>query len=302
MADQTITMEVPAVGDRPADGIPPAGAHDTLPCTVIERRRGWQLINLREVWRYRELAYFLCWRDIKVRYKQTVLGLTWTVIQPLLSMVVFTLFLGRGAGLQEGMATPYQVFVLAGLVPWTLFSQSLSRSSQSIVASANLVTKVYFPRILIPTAATGACLLDFGVGAVILGVVTTCYGVMPSIRLLMLPIFVLLALIAALGVGTLISALNVAYRDFRYAVPFVVQTWMFLTPVLYPDTIVPERWRWLLALNPMTGAISGCRACVIPEFAFDWPIIGVSAGVALAFFVLGLAFFRRVERRFADII
>ncbi len=305
MSAEVSPIEAVSVTERQVSG-PPSPRQDSvaeLPCTVIEPRRGWQLINFKELWRYRELAYFLCWRDIKVRYKQTVLGVLWAVIQPLLTMVVFTAFFGGLAKLQERMDSPYEIFVLAGLVPWTLFSQSLSRSSQSVVGSANLVTKVYFPRILIPTAATGACLVDFGIASVILVVMMVCYGVVPSANMLMLPLFILLALVAALGIGTFISALNVAYRDFRHAIPFIVQIWLFVTPVIYPVKIVPERWRWLLALNPMTGAINGCRACILPEeFSFDWRNIAISAAVALASLLVGIAYFRRVERRFADII
>jgi len=301
MADQSASLDI-AVREPRVEEAPPLRDIQGPAPTVIEPSRGWRFLNLRELWRYRELGYFLCWRDVKVRYKQTVLGVAWAVIQPLLSMVVFTLFFGRWAGLERGMETPYPIFVLAGLVPWALFSQSLSRSSQSVVSSANLVTKVYFPRLLIPTAATGACLVDFAIGVLILAGMMAAYGVVPSVAVLLLPAFILLVLVAAVGVGALISALNVAYRDFRYAVPFIVQTWMFLTPVIYPVSVMPERWRWLLALNPMTGALKGFRACLIPEVAFDWPNIGLSAAVAVISFVFGLAFFRRVERRFADII
>lgn len=304
MNPETSTMEATGTCRQPTTAASASSDEGIggAPCTVIEPQHGWRLVDFHELWRCRELAYFLCWRDIKVRYKQTALGVLWAVIQPLLTVVVFTVLFGRLTGLQRQMSSPYEIFVLAGLLPWTLFSQALARSSQSVVSSANLVTKVYFPRILIPMAATGACLVDFTIAGVILALLMVCYGVAVSASLLLFPIFVLLAFVAALGVGIFISALNVAYRDFKYVVPFTIQIWMFLTPVIYPVKIIPEKWRWLLALNPMLGAINGCRACLIPEFTFDWGHIGLSAGVATGALVSGVAYFRRVERTFADII
>jgi lipopolysaccharide transport system permease protein len=273
-----------------------------LPVTIIEPSKGWIAINWKDLWQYRELLYFLTWRDIKVRYKQTVLGALWAIIQPFMSMVVFTVFFGQLGGLNKFTGgVPYPIFVYAGLLPWTLFAQSLGRSSDSVVGSANLITKVYFPRLIMPAAAMGACLVDFAFSLIVLIGMMVWYGVPPSSAMLLLPVFVLLTAVAALGIGTLISALNVSYRDFRYVVPFMIQLWMFITPVIYPVTIVPEKWRWLLALNPMTGITSGCRASLL-NGSFDWPSIGISSLVALAAFALGTIYFRRVERAFADIV
>ncbi len=269
--------------------------------TIIAPRR-WQPFALLTLWRFRELAYLLCWRDIKVRYKQTLLGMLWAVIQPLLLMVVFTVFFGKLAGLQKHMESPYAIFVFAGQLPWLLFAQSLGRSSQSVIGSANLVTKVYFPRMLIPISASGACVIDFAIAAVILAVMMPYYAVAFTANILLLPVFVLMAFVCALGVGIFVSALNVAYRDFRYVVPFMINIWFFVTPVVLPVKVVPERWRWLLALNPMYGAVTGFRACILEEFHFDWGNIGIGAAVTVVTLFLGMAYFRRVERRFADII
>jgi lipopolysaccharide transport system permease protein len=281
---------------------PFADAAAELPLTVIERRPGWRLIDFRELWRYRDLFLFLTWRDISVRYKQTVLGALWAIIQPFMAMIVFSVFFGRLGGLDKQTGSvPYPIFVYAGLLPWTLFSQALGRSSESVVGSSNLITKVYFPRLVIPTAATGACLVDFAISFLVLIGMMVYYGIVPHAGVLMLPVFVVLVVVSALGVGTFVSALNVSYRDFRYVIPFMIQIWMFATPVIYPVTIVPERWRWVLSLNPMAGVIDGCRASILGT-PFDWPNIGLSALVAIVFFVFGLFYFRRVERRFADII
>lgn len=273
-----------------------------LPLTVIEARWRWRLLDLKELFRYRDLFYFLTWRDIAIRYKQTVLGALWAILQPLLSMIVFTIFFGRLAGLdQQTGGIPYPIFVYAGLLPWTLFAQSIGRSSQSIVGSSRLISKVYFPRLIIPAAATGACLVDFAIASSIVVVMMVCYGIAPSAHVLAVPLFLALTVLAALGVGILISALNVAYRDFRYVVPFMMQLWMLATPAIYAKGLLPQRWQWLATANPMNAIVDGWRSCILGE-PFDWASIGPAALLVLVAFAVGVAYFRRAERWFADII
>ncbi len=275
---------------------------EELPLTVIEARWRWRLLDLKELIRYRDLFYFLTWRDIAIRYKQTVLGVLWAILQPLLSMVVFTIFFGRLAGLdQQTGGIPYPIFVYAGLLPWTLFSQSVGRSSQSIVGSSRLISKVYFPRLIIPAAATGACLVDFAIASSIIVVMMVCYGIALSAHVLAVPLFLVLTVLAALGVGTLISALNVAYRDFRYVVPFMMQLWMLATPAIYAKGLLPQRWQWLATANPMNAIVDGWRSCILGE-PFDWASIAPAALLVLVAFAVGVAYFRRAERWFADII
>jgi lipopolysaccharide transport system permease protein len=270
--------------------------------TIIEPSRGWIAINWKDLWQYRELLYFLTWRDIKVRYKQTVLGALWAIIQPFMSMVVFTIFFGRLAGLDKKTGDiPYPIFVFAGLLPWNLFSQSLGRSSQSVVSSAHLITKVYFPRLIIPLSSVGTGLVDFAVAFAILAGMMIYYGVMPTLNVAMVLPLVFLTVVAALGVGMILSALNVAYRDVGYVVPFVVQLWMFATPVIYPLSIVPKRWQWVMSLNPLTGIIEGYRSAILGT-AFDWANLGVSVSAAVIAFLAGIVYFKRVERQFADIV
>ncbi len=268
--------------------------------TVIEPRKGWLSINWREIWRYRELLYFLTWRDVKVRYKQTVLGILWAFIQPFLKMIVFSVIFGRLAKMDsEGF--PYPIFVYAGLLPWQFFASSLSRSGQSVVGSANLITKVYFPRLIIPLSSVGACLVDFAVSFVILVGLMLYYGIVPTLATIMVVPLVLFTIFTALGVGTFLSALNVAYRDFRHTIPFLVQIWMFATPVIYPVKIVPKRWQWLLCLNPMSGIVDAYRSAILGK-PFAWDNLGISLSVATAAFLIGLFYFRRLERQFADIV
>lgn len=273
-----------------------------LPVTIIERRRGWQIVDLPELWRYRELLFFLTWRDVKVRYKQTVLGAAWAVLQPLATMVVFTLFIGRMGGISENIEH-YSLFVFAGLLPWTFFANAIGTAGQSIVGSQNLVTKVYFPRLIIPAGAVGAGLVDFAVAFALLLGMMPFYRVWPTWSMLLaLPIFLLLV-VAALGVGTLLSALTVAYRDFRYVVPFSIQLWMFATPCIYLDaaTVVGPRSRLLLPLNPAYGLIYNFRQAMLGG-GFDCYSLAVSGGVSVGLLLLGCMYFRRVERGFADII
>ena len=268
--------------------------------TVIEPHNGWVGLNWRELLHYRDLFYFLVWRDIKVRYKQTVLGALWAIIQPTMYMLVFSLFFGRLAGIpSDGL--PYPIFLYAGLLPWMLFASSVSQSANSVIGSSNLITKVYFPRLIIPLASVGAALVDFAVASSILLVLMFYYGIAPGPGLLWLPLLVAGTVITALGVGMLIAALNVAYRDFRYVVPFMIQLWLFLTPVIYPVSFVPPRWQWLLLLNPMTGLIASFRACLLDQ-PIPWGMLGFSALMAVVFFLAGCFYFRRVEDSFADVI
>jgi homopolymeric O-antigen transport system permease protein len=280
----------------------PVGEGDELPVTIIEPKPGWRFIDLGELWRYRELLFFLTWRDIKVRYKQTVLGATWAILQPFATMVVFSLFFGRLAEMPAGGA-PYPLFVFAGLLPWFFFSNAITSASQSVVGSQNLVTKVYFPRLIIPLGAVGAALVDFVIAFGMLVCLMFYYDVAPSWQLLLVPLLSLGLLIAATGVGTLLSALTVAYRDFRYVVPFMVQLWMFATPSIYlhADAFASPRWDAVLPLNPAHGLIANFRAAVLGT-PMDLYSLGISLAVSVLLLVIGCMYFRRVERSFADII
>lgn len=269
------------------------------PVVVIEPRRGWQTIGFPELWRYRELVYFFVWRDVKVRYKQTVIGAAWAILQPVSAMVIFSIIFGRFAKIPSD-GVPYPIFVYAGLLPWTLFANAVSQAGTSLVNQAHLLTKVYFPRLLVPTAAAGPGLVDFTLSFCVYGGLMLWYSHLPGISILLLPALVLLAVITALGTGYLLASLTVTYRDFRIVVPFMLQTWMFASPVVYPVTLVPERYQWLMALNPMSGVIGAFRSILL-NHAIDWHALGLSTLVALTLFVFGLYNFRRVERRFADI-
>ena len=268
--------------------------------TVIEPIQGWSALDLKELWAYRELFFVLAARDVRVRYKQTVLGFLWAIVQPLMLMVVFSILFGRLAQMPSD-GIPYPVFVYAALLPWTFFATAIGASGNSLVGSAHLVSKVYFPRLIIPLSSIGAGLVDFTISAGVLLLLMAWYGVGWSINLLAAPLLIAGVVFIALGVGTLLSALTVTYRDFRYVIPFIIQFWMFATPVVYPASLVPEAWRWLLYLNPMAGLIEGFRSVFLGR-PFDIPALGLSLGVALIFFVVGVAYFEKAERRFADII
>ncbi|MFC1680192.1 ABC transporter permease [Pseudomonadota bacterium] len=257
-------------------------------------------LRLGELWSYRELLWVLTERDIKVRYKQTTMGIAWALLQPLAAMLIFTLFFGRLAKIPSD-GVPYPIFVFAALVPWTFFSNAISNSAISLVDSSNLVGKVYFPRLIIPLSAIGAWLVDFFIAGLILLVMMLGYDVGWTLNLLAAPIILIAVMLTALGVGTLLSALTVAYRDFRYAIPFIIQLWMFATPVVYPASMVPEKWRWVLHLNPMAGLIEAFRSSFL-GLPFDIAAITISFSVALLIFALGVWYFERVERTFADII
>jgi len=268
--------------------------------TVIRPVKGWKKLNLVELWEYRELLLAFCVRDIKIRYKQTVLGAAWAILQPLVTMLIFSIIFGRLAGIPSD-GFPYPVFVYTGLLPWMLFSNAISSSSGSMVGSAHMVSKIYFPRVVIPFSAVGSGLVDFTVSACILLLLMFVYDVPWTWQLIMTPVLLTGVILVALGVGTALSALTVSYRDFRYVVPFMVQIWMYLTPVVYPLGFIPEKWRWLLYLNPLTGYIDGFRSVFLGK-PFDF--IGIVSAVILTIFVFvgGLKYFRKVEQRFADVI
>jgi lipopolysaccharide transport system permease protein len=268
--------------------------------TIIEPQSGWRLLDWKELWAYRELLYVLTTRDIKVRYKQTVLGFAWAIIQPVMMMVVFSIFFGNLAKMPAD-GYPYPIFVYSALLPWTFFANSITGSANSLVGSANLVSKVYFPRLIIPLASVGSGLVDFAVAASILLILMIYYGVSWTFNLLFVPLLVAGAALTALGVGTCLAALNVAYRDFRYVISFLVQFWMFVTPVVYPASIVPRQWQWALYLNPMAGVIDGFRSAFLGS-PFDVFGLLVSLTTAVILFISGVSYFSKVERRFADLI
>jgi lipopolysaccharide transport system permease protein len=279
-----------------------SSAPAALPLTVLEPRPGWHLIDLRELWRYRELLYFLTWRDVKIRYKQTVLGAGWAILQPLATMVVFSLFFRRAAG-DPSSHVPYSLFVLAGLVPWMFFSNAISQAGQSVVGNHNLVTKIYFPRLLIPLGAVTAGLVDLAVAMGMLLIMMLWYGVAPNWEFVLVPALTFGLTLAALGVGTLLSALTVAYRDFRYVVPFMVQLWMFATPSIYLQSRseVGSRLRYVLPLNPAYGLIANFRQAMLGG-SLEGYSLTVSSAVSVLLVLGGCLYFRRVERDFADII
>jgi len=268
--------------------------------TIIEPAKGWRMLDTKELWAYRELLWVLTTRDIKVRYKQTVIGVAWAVIQPLMTMVILSVIFGQLAKIPSD-GYPYPVFLYAALLPWAYFANAISTSGGSLVASSQLVSKVYFPRLLIPLSSIGAGLMDLAIATAILVLLMLYYGVGVSANLLMVPFLLIALLFTALGVGVLLSALTVAYRDFRHVVPFLVQVWMYLTPVVYPVSLIPEKWQWLIYLNPMAGLIEGFRSAFLGR-PFDTSALTLSFLIALILFTFGVAFFERVERRFADII
>lgn len=308
------TAEVFCETDFSRPTAPPVAEPETeLPVTLIERRPGWQLVNLGELWSYRELLLILAWRDIKVRYKQTVLGAAWAVLQPVATMLVFSVFFGRMAQAPSDAAasplTPYPLFVFAGLLLWFFFANTVVSASQSMLGNQSLVTKVYFPRLLIPISAAGPYLLDFFIGFGLLIVMMLAYGVTLGWGLLLVPVFALALTASAVGMGILLSALTVAYRDFRYVVPFMIQLWMFATPAIYmrSDVLMGTTGRWLMMLNPIHGLIVNFRAAVLsgPSRAggeFDLTALALSLAVGLVFLAAGCFYFRRVERNFADIM
>jgi lipopolysaccharide transport system permease protein len=273
---------------------------EDLPIFDIHPASGWRLLDLRELWAYRELIYFLTWRDIKVRYKQTVLGVAWAVLQPLAMMAVFSLFFGRLAGIPSG-GVPYPLFTLTALLPWQLFSRAITESTNSLVTDQKLITRVYFPRIIVPISTALAAVVDFLVAGVLLLLLLAFYGIHPGPEILWLPAFILLMLVAALGAGFWLSALNVEYRDVSYTIPFINQFWFFVTPVVYSSTMIPAQWRFLYGLNPMAGVVEGFRWALLGS-GEPGTMIGMSIVFAVLLFITGLVWFRRRERTFVDII
>ena len=275
--------------------------HVSLPTLRISPPSRWTSLEFRELWEYRELLYFLIWRDVKVRYKQTALGAAWAVIQPFFMMVVFSLFFGRLAKVPSD-GIPYPVFTFCALLPWQLFANALTESSNSLVGNQNLITKVYFPRLVVPISAVLGGLVDFVIAFMILLGMMLYYGIVPGWAIVTLPGFILLAVLTALGVGLWLSALNVQYRDVRYTIGFLVQLWLFLTPVAYPSSIVPEKWRPLYGLNPMAGVVEGFRWALLGKSQPPGALLWVSVAVVIVILFGGLYYFRRMEQQFADIV
>jgi lipopolysaccharide transport system permease protein len=272
-----------------------------LPRTRREASNGWALPKLRELWEFRELLYFFAWRDIKVRYKQTVMGVLWAIIQPFMTMVIFSLFFGRLANIpSEGV--PYPVFSYTALVPWTFFSNALSQASNSLVINANMIKKIYFPRLALPIATVLAGVIDFVLAFVVLLGIMLYYGLVPTVNIIWLPFFVLLALVTSLGVSLWLAAMNVQFRDVHYTIPFLTQAWLFVTPIAYPSSLLPESWRTIYGLNPMAGVVEGFRWALLGTGTAPGKMIIVSSAVALALFVSGAFYFRRMEQSFADVL
>jgi lipopolysaccharide transport system permease protein len=276
-------------------------AHFEIPILIIRPAESWTAIGLRELWEYRELLYFLTWRDIKVRYKQTALGATWAVVQPVFMMIVFSLFFGRLAKVPSD-GIPYPIFTFCALLPWQLFAHALTESSNSLVTNERLITKVYFPRLVIPISAVLGGLVDFAIALIILLGMMLYYGILPTWAIVTLPAFLLLAVMTALGVGLWLSALNVQYRDVRYTINFLIQFWLFATPVAYPSSIVPERWRALYGLNPMAGVVEGFRWALLGKAQPPGALLAVSIAVVIMLLIGGLYYFRRMEQQFADVV
>jgi lipopolysaccharide transport system permease protein len=274
---------------------------ESRPCVHIEPSKGWVSLKLRELWEYRELLYFLIWRDVKVRYKQTVLGAAWAIIQPFLTMVVFSVFFGKLAQIPSD-DIPYPIFSYTALVPWTLFANGLRQASTGLVTHAGLIKKVYFPRLAIPIARVLAGTVDFGLAFVMLLGMMLTYGVVPTVNVLWLPFFLLLALVTSLGTALWLSAMHVQFRDVAYTVPFLTQFWMYATPIAYPSSLLPEPWRTLYGVNPMAGVVEGFRWALLGTDTAPGPIIIVSSLAALVLLVSGAFYFRRMEKTFADVV
>jgi lipopolysaccharide transport system permease protein len=269
--------------------------------TVIKPSSGWLSLNLKEVWAYRELLAILAWRDVSIRYKQSVVGVGWAVIQPLMTMVLFTVIFGMFAKLPSD-GIPYSVFTYCALLPWNYFARSLGDSSDSLVGSSNLVTKVYFPRLILPLSKVFSGLIDFCIAFVILVLMMVWYRITPTPGILLLPVFILVVMLTALGTGLWLTALNVRYRDVKFVVPFLIQFWLYASPVAYASSIVPQKWLWLYGLNPMVGVIEGFRWALLGTAAPDIEIMAISFSIIGVILVSGLFYFKKVEQYFADII
>lgn len=277
------------------------GPPTDLQPVIIEPLQGWVPFHLRELWEYRELLYFLAWRDVKVRYKQTVLGGLWVILKPFITMVVFSVLFGYLAGLPSD-GIPYPVFTFAALLPWQLFANAVSESGNSLIVNQQLITKVYFPRLVIPIAAVLVGLVDFAIGFVVLLAMMLFYGITPTLAILTLPLFIVLTVVTALAVGIWLSALNVQYRDVRYTIPFLVQIWLFVTPVAYSSSLIPEPWRPLLGLNPMAGVVEGFRWMLLGKTEGVGPLVLLSSVVVVVLLLGGLLYFRRMEGAFSDVV
>ncbi|HSE98083.1 MAG TPA: ABC transporter permease [Blastocatellia bacterium] len=288
------------VGEPPANTDPLSRELPDRPVVLIEPVNGWASLNLRDLWEYREVFYFLMWRDVKVRYKQTFFGVAWAIVQPLFLMLIFTFFFGQLVRVPSD-GIPYPIFIYAAVVPWTFFSNALASSGNSLVGNSNLITRVYFPRLLIPAAAVGAGLVDFAIALLLFLGLMPYYDMTPTWKVALIPALVLLTTLLALAVGIWMAALNAKYRDVRHALPFVIQLWMFSTPIIYPMSIVPEDLRWLIAINPLTGIIEGYRSALFDR-PFDWPSLAFSAATAIVLLVYFTFLFRRMEDSFADVI
>jgi len=274
---------------------------DSLPIRIIQPGRNWAALNLAELWEYRELVYLMVWRELKVRYKQTMLGVAWAIVQPFFTMIVFSVVFGRLAGLpSDGL--PYPVFSFAALLPWQLFSLALNESSNSVVTNQRLLTKIYFPRLLLPISAVAVALSDFAISFVFLLGLMAYYGVAPSIAMATIPLWTALAVVSALGIGLWLAALNVRYRDIRYTLPFLTQIWLYATPIAYSSSLIPERWRPIYALNPMVGVVEGFRWALLGSGSLPGTMLMVSTGAVLAILISGLYYFRTTERTFADVV
>ena len=270
------------------------------PGILIEAPRRWEALDLRELWRYRELLYFLAWRDVKVRYKQTAIGAAWAILQPFLTMVVFSIIFGELLEVPSD-GVPYPVFAYAALLPWNFFAGALTRSGNSLIADTNLISKVYFPRLILPLSAVMSLILDFAVAFVILLLMMLFYHIVPGVAVVTLPLFLLLALMTALACGVWLSAVNIKYRDVAYVIPFLTQFWLFITPVAYPSTIIPEPWRVFYGLNPMAGVVEGFRWALLGKQQLSWDLVLISFLVVIPLLVGGLFYFRRMEHEFADV-
>jgi len=298
--EETVTGQEAETGSAPV----PATRAEPRPTyhLRIEPSRGWVSLKLRELWEYRELLYFLTWRDVKVRYKQTVLGAAWAIIQPFFTMVVFSLFFGNLAKIPSD-GIPYPIFSYAALVPWTFFANGMSQSSNSLVGAANLIKKIYFPRLVIPISAVVSGVVDFALAFIVLLGMMLAYGIVPTVNVVFLPLLLLLAFVTALGVGMWLSAMNVQFRDVRYTVPFLTQFWMFATPIAYPSSLIQnDLLRTIYGINPMTGVIEGFRWALLNTDTAPGPMVIVSSLAAVALLVSGAFYFRRMEKTFADVV
>lgn len=303
--EETGAIKAAAIAPPAINAKPGSPSHSTKPwpeepLVVVEPTRTSVALTLRELWAFRELFYFLIWRDLKVRYKQTAFGVVWVVMQPLLATLIFTIFLGQLARVPSD-GIPYALFAYAGLAPWSFFSSSVTNISNSLVGSSNLITKVYFPRLIIPGAAVGARLVDFSINLLVMGGMMLYYRVTLTWHILMLPVLVALTTLLALGIGMWTSALNVKYRDVGTILPVLVQLWMYVSPVLYPSTLVPGRWQLIYNLNPLTGILNGFRATLLGQ-QFNWAALAISTLFTFSLLVYGAYIFQRMEKSFADIV